>query len=617
MNIDFKMKPVQEKRKGNNWRIRASIPLEYQHLFKSKHYFHSLGRHPKTENDALALMNNGEAEKFEKKLLSMMNAIDPLIQKADQLLESLYATYNKTNAPNPKDQWYECPFPFSDTQFLKDNQTEEYASVVNRLRMEYLKFEEYGSRSGADVDLDNLYDQIKGELGVDDPNYVTDKDGKLVLTEDGDPIEDTNRSEEEKKLDNIRFLIDQEQEKILEDSVPHYSNWVQAGLINSLVRKGGLIKVPDTNNVWNKQKDEYQVEPNDRKSRDTLFKAYGITDDDLDRYYKVQKAFKDFDDQEHLKSTGRSTLGITFKDAVDGYLKSKPAQTMKLRSLDTWKLAFDDFANLYGWNIDLKKIDKNKAKDFVNYLENEYETPKGKGLANSTIKTKVSAIRSVLVYAEQQTWDFTNTWVNVGVAKRGAKKRTRDRYRPDQLNQLFRMEIPEDLKLLLRILATTGFRLEEASSLEKSDVHYYSNIFVYDLTRANKILKTEQSARMIPVHRDIERYLKPYIDNLKTERLFSNFTADKDGKVSKSASKKLMKYIKQVRYQPDQMLDVHSFRSTFRSKMNNTAGFTDAMIAYVGGWQMQQEGDSYNADEPFEMKRLSDEINKIDVGFIH
>ena len=78
-----------------------------------------------------------------------------------------------------------------------------------------------------------------------------------------------------------------------------------------------------------------------------------------------------------------------------------------------------------------------------------------------------------------------------------------------------------------------------------------------------------------------------------------------------------MKYIKQVRYQPDQMLDVHSFRSTFRSKMNNTAGFTDAMIAYVGGWQMQQEGDSYNADEPFEMKRLSDEINKIDVGFIH
>ena len=55
-------------------------------------------------------MNNVEAEKFEKKLLSMINAIDPFIQKVDQLLASLYVTQSNTNASNPKDQSYECPF---------------------------------------------------------------------------------------------------------------------------------------------------------------------------------------------------------------------------------------------------------------------------------------------------------------------------------------------------------------------------------------------------------------------------------------------------------------------------------------------------------------------------
>ena len=97
-------------------------------------------------------------------------------------------------------------------------------------------------------------------------------------------------------------------------------------------------------------------------------------------------------------------------------------------------------------------------------------------------------------------------------------------------------------------------------ALEKSDIYFYENIYIFDLTAPNKILKTEQSARRMPVHPDLEQYLKPYIDNLDTEKLFPHFTLDRDGKGATAASKVLMKYIKQVRTHEEQLLDNHSFR---------------------------------------------------------
>ena len=78
-----------------------------------------------------------------------------------------------------------------------------------------------------------------------------------------------------------------------------------------------------------------------------------------------------------------------------------------------------------------------------------------------------------------------------------------------------------------------------------------------------------------------------------------------------------MKYIKLVRMHDDQMLHVHSLRQTFRQKMNNTTGFTEAMIDYVGGWEFKGMGKPYNADEPFQMNTLKEHLDKIDVGYIH
>ncbi len=67
-------------------------------------------------------------------------------------------------------------------------------------------------------------------------------------------------------------------------------------------------------------------------------------------------------------------------------------------------------------------------------------------------------------------------------------------------------------------------------ALEKIDIYYYENVYIFDLTAPNKILKTEQSARRVLVHPDLEQYLKAYIYNLDTEKLFPHFTLDRDGR---------------------------------------------------------------------------------------
>ena len=71
-----------------------------------------------------------------------------MVQKADQLIETLYATYSSTGKINPKDQWYSCPISPQELEYLRDREKSgsQYDSVVNRLRMEYTKFEEYQLR---------------------------------------------------------------------------------------------------------------------------------------------------------------------------------------------------------------------------------------------------------------------------------------------------------------------------------------------------------------------------------------------------------------------------------------------------------------------------------------
>ncbi len=465
--------------------------------------------------------------------------------------------------------------------------------------MEYTKFEEYGQVKDNKVDLQTLSQSIISQL-------------------------------DDEALKKIEILINKEQDRIDKESIPHYAQWSKAGNIERFIQDqteiftnsqdGDLLRgtfpLPDRSD-GKVRRVVKSLNPNGNDNlRKSLLNTYKVTQNDLDRYYKVQSAFKEFNQQELLKSMGKGAVNVTFKEAMEGYLKSNSAKNLRVKSLNAYKKGLEDFCSIYGAEIDLRFINKNMAKDFINKLENHYNSNRGKPLSNSTIGTKVTAVRLVLSWAENQAWDYTNTWTGISLAKRGIKKRNRDRFRHEQLVKLFSMEMPEHIKLIFRILVCTGFRLEECIALEKSDIYHYENVYIVDLTSPNKILKTEQSARRVPVHPTLELYLKPYIDTLDTEKLFPNFALDKDGKGATAASKVLMKYIKQVRTHKDQLLDNHSFRQTFRQKLNNTIGFTDAMIDYIGGWEFKGMGVAYNVDDPFEMSKLAKLIGQIDFIFI-
>ena len=60
------------------------------------------------------------------------------------------------------------------------------------------------------------------------------------------------------------------------------------------------------------------------------------------------------------------------------------------------------------------------AKDFITNLKIIIKVL-GKRLSNSTIGTKVTAVR-LLNWAENQAWDYTNTWTGISLAREVLRK---------------------------------------------------------------------------------------------------------------------------------------------------------------------------------------------------
>ena len=177
------------------------------------------------------------------------------------------------------------------------------------------------------------------------------------------------------------------------------------------------------------------------------------------------------------------------------------------------------------------------------------------------------------------------------------------------------MDIPEEAKMLFRILATTGFRLEEGASLEWEDIKTHDQhgepVLHYDLTRPNMKLKTDYAIRKVPIHSKMIPFLDAYRELTGGEgRLFS-YKAYEDSKVSKHASKSLLPYVHQVRdydkYRNQDNVVVHSLRGTFTSIWSQTKNTKTEDRLYIGGWEQVFGQDSsylHHNNLPY-LKKLS------------
>lgn len=230
-----------------------------------------------------------------------------------------------------------------------------------------------------------------------------------------------------------------------------------------------------------------------------------------------------------------------------------------------------------------QSISKPDAYAFAKMLEAE-------GLANSTIKTRVSAVSSLLVYLEQSGVIESSPWVSLKLSGYGVAKQHYKALGEDLLLQLFSQALPDEIRLTFSILISTGMRLDEVVLLEWTDVKLEKGIWYFDLTGTDKIIKNIGSARKVPAIEYVQGLLGlSDIQHAKTGRVFPQFKVNVDGKAQGSASKALMPWVRNIT--KDARHVNHSLRGDFKD-LCRTKNISKEQHDFITG---HAEGDSASA----------------------
>ncbi|WP_157888297.1 DUF6538 domain-containing protein, partial [Neptunicoccus sediminis] len=202
------------------------------------------------------------------------------------------------------------------------------------------------------------------------------------------------------------------------------------------------------------------------------------------------------------------------------------------------------------------------------------------GKAFKTIKSKISAVSALLTWSEKAGDIKENPFVQLKLAGYGVKSK---KYRPfseKELHAIFAQKMEKQDRLLITLLLTTGMRLDEVALLDWSQYHVTDGIRYFDLTSA--LVKNEGSKRLVPI---------PDIVKLKkgNGRLF-DYNLDSDGKASTSASKHVMKIVRNVVTDKEKV--IHSFRGTLKDLMRDVDVKKD-ISDFITGHSMGDVASSY------------------------
>lgn len=261
-----------------------------------------------------------------------------------------------------------------------------------------------------------------------------------------------------------------------------------------------------------------------------------------------------------LNKTGAPKLS----EFVDDYSRDKKWDKIRDKTKkDTFNL-IRDCINIIG-DLPVDQVYRQHATMIAKTLDED-------GLSNSRIKTWVGSIRGLLEYvvatklntikSPPEPWITSNSFFGFKAQAYGSSTRSFEALKEDQLHALFDLDMPEDDRLLLNILITTGMRLDEVALLEWEQYKVDRNGLRYFDLGSGSIIKNDKfSARDVAIP-DCLKLPKPSVGAL------FNFSKDSDGKSSKAASRHLNeKYIQKIRYnEEDDRKVIHSLR-------HNLSGF--------------------------------------------
>lgn len=182
--------------------------------------------------------------------------------------------------------------------------------------------------------------------------------------------------------------------------------------------------------------------------------------------------------------------------------------------------------------------------------------------------------RSLFRYAVQNDVIAKSPADHLKAFAEGKAQDARDAFTDEQLKAFFgllkaeREERPEHY-WIARVMAYTGLRLEEASALRPCDLQKVDDVWCIEVSPEASNIKTENAARLVPLHSALAEDLRAYTANQKGEREgnFWGLEQDRSGKWSAALSKRMNKRLAKALPGKSRKLVVESLRNTFATRL--------------------------------------------------
>ena len=254
--------------------------------------------------------------------------------------------------------------------------------------------------------------------------------------------------------------------------------------------------------------------------------------------------------------------GPRIQESIDPFIEAKSWSREKTKNTAIRHL------NLIARLLDNPRLIDITERDVVTFAKKyikEFTAEKGKPPSLGILKDIQSNGSQFMKYWVREEFAENNPFLGVDLKNLGANEVTKS-YQPfekDELEKLFALPMPDEDRLLLSILISTGMRLDEAALLtwdqirSEDGIRYFS---LMDSDNANVIVKNQGSLRKVPI---------PDVLTLPKRaegRLFS-YSLDADGKAQTSASQRLMKYVRTVTKMETKV--VHSLRGNLKDLLRD------------------------------------------------
>lgn len=312
---------------------------------------------------------------------------------------------------------------------------------------------------------------------------------------------------------------------------------------------------------------------------------------------------------------------ITFDDLCTQYKKARIDQGLKPKSLLSIEREMGLLKKLISPKTDIKNITRQQCRDIFERLRHlpsnaakaypnhsidkmieKAQRDKAPLLGIRTVNTYMTRLSALFKFAQEEMLLNANPAAALILTDPEAERDKRLPFTTTHLQTIFSAPIytgcangdsgynkpgnerPRNSKFWIPLIALfTGMRMNEICQLQVDDIQLRDGIHVISV---NRIIKTKNSRRIIPVHPELIKigFLTHVEDIRKSNKtvIFPDLKTDTQGNLSHKFSRWFAIFMDHLGIH-DKKLCFHSFRHTFNDAMTE-ARIPDKIVKELGGW---------------------------------